>query len=127
MSTLILQPTARPASRPAVRTARPAPVARPSGAVRLTRRGRLVVFVLALLVVLGTGLALAAGSVATQEPGTPEPTQVIVVRSGQTLWDIAAAHAEDGDVRGMLTHLQHLNALDGGMVRAGQRLQVPLD
>ena len=119
MSTMTATRTFRPAM--------PAPRPAPTGQVRLTRRGRLVVFVLALLVVLGLGLYWAAGSVATEEPGTPEPTRVVMVGTGDTLWGIAADLADDGDVRAMVDHIEHLNALDSGMVVAGQRLRVPLD
>ena len=97
-----------------------------TGELRLTRRGRVVVMALALLVVLGLGLFWASGSVATEEPGTPEPTRVVMVGSGETLWDIAAGIADDGDVRGMVDRIEELNALDTGMVTAGQRLRVPL-
>src|SRR4051794_24084873 len=90
------------------------------GPVRLTRRGRLVVLAMALLAVLAVGLFLASGSVATDRPGTPEPTRVITVDAGQTLWDIAADHAADGDVRAMVDHIEHLNALESGMLVAGQ-------
>ena len=94
--------------------------------VRLTRRGRVVVFALALLVVLAVGFVLASGAVGTGEPGTPEPTRVVVVGSGDTLWEIAAGLADDGDVRAMVAKIQDLNALDSGMLRAGQKLVVPL-
>ena len=94
--------------------------------MRLTRRGRLVVFVLALGLVLGLGMLWAAGSVATEKPGTPEPTRVVMVGAGETLWDIAADVADDGDIRAMVDHIERLNALESGMVRAGQRLRVPL-
>lgn len=107
-------------------TLRPTP-ALAGGQLRLTRRGRIVVLTLAMLVVLGLGLALAAGSVATEEPGTPEPTRVVMVGAGQTLWDIAAGIADDGDIRGMIDHIERLNALDSGMVVAGQRLRVPVE
>jgi LysM domain len=96
------------------------------GQVRLTRRGRLVVLATALLAVLAVGVFLASGSVATDQPGTPEPTRVIRVDTGQTLWDIAADLADDGDVRAMVDHIEHLNALDSGMLVAGQRLVVPV-
>ena len=94
--------------------------------VRLTRRGRLVVFLLALALVLGAGLFIAAGSVATEEAGTPEPTRVVMVGTGDTLWGIAADLAEDGDVRGMMTEIERLNALDSAVLDAGQRLRVPV-
>lgn len=110
-------------------TASPAlrPTSSVTGTVRLTRRGRLVVFTLALLAVLTVGVLLASGSVATGEPGTAEPTEVVLVGSGDTLWDIAADLADDGDVRGMIDRIEKLNALDSGMVVAGQQLVVPVD
>lgn len=97
------------------------------GSVRLTRRGRLVVLVAAVVAVLAIGFFFASGSVATDEPGTPEPTRVVQVGAGDTLWDIAAGIAPDGDVRSMIDRIEKLNALDSGMVTAGQELVVPLD
>ena len=120
MSTMTLSPTtlSHTYARPAVRGAQ--------GSVRLTRRGRLVVFTLALLVVLGLGTLLGARSVASEHPGTPEPTRVVMVGSGDTLWQIAADLADDGDVRAMIDRIEELNALDTAMVTAGQRLRVPI-
>ena len=106
-----------------------APAFRPKAArstVRLTRRGRVVVFLLSLVLALAIGvLVLAAGSVATGEAGTPEPTRIVTVSTGDTLWAIASDLAEDGDVRGMMQRIERLNALDSGMLSAGQRLVVP--
>ena len=96
-----------------------------TSAVRLTRRGRLVVLAMGLVAVLAIGILLASGSVATDEPGTPEPTRVVLVGAGDTLWDIAADAADDGDVRAMIDRIEKLNALESGMVVAGQRLVVP--
>ncbi|MBI2245671.1 MAG: LysM peptidoglycan-binding domain-containing protein [Nocardioides sp.] len=111
------------------RVVRPAPArrgARP-GSVRLTRRGRLVVLAVAVLAILAIGFVLAGGSVATGESGHPEPTRVVMVGAGDTLWDIAAGLSDDGDVRAMVDRIQRLNALDSGMVVAGQRLLVPME
>lgn len=98
-----------------------------SPSVRLTRRGRLVVLAAALIAVLAVGFFLASGSVATDEPGTPEPTRVVLVGAGDTLWGIASDLADDGDVRSMIDRISKLNALDSGMVVAGQELVVPVD
>ena len=95
---------------------------RPSSSVRLTRRGRSVVFALALLVVLGAFVLLSSGSVATE---TPEATTVVMVGTGDTLWDIAAEHADDGDVLEMIAHIKDLNDLESGALMAGQKLRVP--
>ena len=101
----------------------PAPV-RPS--VRLTRRGRLVVFLGTLMLVLMLGIVWGSGSVATEQAGTPEPTRVVMVGPGDTLYDLAAeATPADGDVAAMVERIQRLNALDSGMLVAGQELRVP--
>ena len=101
----------------------PAPT-RPS--VRLTRRGRLVVFLGTLMIVLMLGIVWGSGSVATEERGTPEPTRVVQVMPGDTLYDLAAdATPADGDVAAMVERIQRLNALDSGMLVAGQELRVP--
>ena len=61
-------------------TSNPVP-ARPQ--VRLTRRGRLVVFLGTLMLVLLLGIVCGTGSsVATERPGTPEPTRVVQVGPG---------------------------------------------
>ena len=115
----------RPTSRPAVRRDE-----RQSSTVRLTRRGRVAVLLLGLVLALAAGVFLGAGSVATERPGTPEPTRIVQVGSGDTLWgiavDAAAATGED-DIRAMVDRIERLNALDSGMVLAGQRLRVPTE
>ena len=99
---------------------------RPRPTLRLTRRGRLLVVVTALLVAFAIGVFVtAAGSVATQQPGTAEPTRIVQVGSGDTLWDIASEVADGGDVRAMMAEIEQLNALDSVDLQAGQRLVVP--
>ncbi len=102
--------------------ARPAGLSAPMPAYRLTRRGRLAVLAVALVSVLALGVLLSAVSAAN---GTPEATQVMVVDAGDTLWEIALEHAESGQVRDMVFHLQDLNDLDSSRLYAGQRLRVP--
>ena len=96
-----------------------------STTVRLTRRGRLVVLALGLLLVALVGVVLAGGSMATSESGPTPATEMITVGTGDTLWAIAAERAEAGDVREVIEHIQRLNSLDGGLVVTGQRLVVP--
>jgi len=99
---------------------------RPS--VRLTRRGRLVVFLGTLAIVLMLGVVWGTGSVATEEAGTPEPARAVMVGPGDTLYDLAAeATPADGDVAAMVERIQRLNALDSGMLVVGQELQIPTD
>jgi len=106
--------------------------ARRPGAVRLTRRGRRVVAVLAMLLVIAGAMLIwmtAAGSVqASSSGGGASPyrgmTQV-VVRPGQTLWSIAAAAEPSANTWGVVQQIIEVNALNGGTVRAGQQLWVP--
>jgi nucleoid-associated protein YgaU len=94
---------------------------RPSS-VRLTRRGRLVVFGASLAATLGLGFLAATGSLADDKP---EPTRVVTVQPGQTLWDIAARASSGGDVRSTVAHLEAINHLDTTTLQAGQTLRVP--
>jgi hypothetical protein len=51
-----------------------------------------------------------------------------MVGSGETLWDIAADAASatgSDDVRAMVRRIERMNALDTGMVLAGQRIKIP--
>ena len=91
---------------------------------RLTRRGRVVVFLLALLTALAIGIAFAGGSVATAEN---QQTESVVVAPGDTLWDIAAdaAAGTDVDIRDMMREITELNGLDSDTLAVGQELEVP--
>ena len=130
MSTLSISPvftpererSTRPTQRPAARPSAPAPQ---RSTVRLTRRGRLVVFLAALVVVLMAGVFLGAGSVATGEAGTPTPTTTVMVEPGDTLWGIAAESSDGGDVRETMREIERLNALESVALNAGQKLRVP--
>jgi hypothetical protein len=102
------------------------PTRSPRTSVRLTRRGRLVIIAAALVIAFAIGVVVtAAGSVATQSPGTPEPTRIVQVGTGDTLWEVAADLAEDGEVRAMMEKIERLNALETTALQAGQRLVVP--
>lgn len=50
---------------------------------------------------------------------------VVVVRSGDTLWDIARRHAPRRDRVATVDEIRRLNRLDGYVVFAGQQLVLP--
>lgn len=106
-----------------VRTQAAAPRA---GQVRLTRRGRVVVFTLALLAALAIGILLGGGVSATTEVGETQATEVVVVNEGDTLWGIASSVADGRDVREVMAEIEELNQLDSAIVDLGQQLYVPV-
>jgi hypothetical protein len=120
MSTISFAPTFD------IRPVRPVRAAAPAGQLRLTRRGRLVLFLGALLAVFVLAFVVMGGSSAsTARGGAPVATERIVVSPGQTLWQIASEHADGGDVRATVDAIEKLNALDTAMLYAGQELFVP--
>jgi hypothetical protein len=112
------------AARPRVRRAA-VPVAGRHSSLRLTRRGRLVVFVLSLALCAAGSLAVTSSGAAS---GTAEhvPVQYVTVLPGDTLWTIANDVAPGADRRDTVAEIIELNALAGSSVRAGQRLAVPV-
>lgn len=91
--------------------------------VRLTHRGRMVVLGAGLAAALGLGLLGATHALAGDRP---EPTRVVTVQPGQTLWDIASSITPaGGDVRSTMGHLEAINHLDSAGLQVGQHLRVP--
>jgi nucleoid-associated protein YgaU len=137
---------AAPAERLPVPAARPEPprsrAARPHAApphatrsqsasvpLRLTRRGRVVVAIAAALLLAVLSLVIAASAQATNHPAPSGAAQhyltQVTVRSGQSLWSIAANADPDADTRAVIQQIIELNGLTGNVVFAGQRLWVP--
>lgn len=101
--------------------------------VRLTRRGRVVVTVLLMAVMmLLAGLAWIAGAARADAAGSgPPPSAVyrnltpVIVQPGESLWTIAV-HAEPAaDPRSVIQEIIDLNALGGTSIQPGERIWVP--
>jgi hypothetical protein len=105
------------------------PGATSAGALRLTRRGRLVAAALAALLVTVVLLLAAGAAQATNHalpPGAARQNLVqVVVRPGQSLWSVAERADPDQDTRAVIQQIVDLNALSGDVVFAGQQLWVP--
>jgi Tfp pilus assembly protein FimV len=105
--------------RPAARSPRPAPV-------RLTRRGRLILVLTMMAVLVAVGLVLGHGSSQAAGRGNAAATsQTLTVRPGETLWSVAARIAPHSDPRLVVADIESRNHLGGVEVRAGQQLRVP--
>jgi len=100
---------------------RPAGVA--ARAARLTRRGRLVVVVTVLLLLVLAGFTV--GRVSSQAAGPARPLPTVTVEPGETLWQIAARVAPTADRRLVVRQIEQLNDLGDGRVLVGQQLRLP--
>jgi hypothetical protein len=115
---------------------------RPSAGVCLTRRGRLArtLLVLSLSIVLGAGFAMKAGAgdagssgsnalSAAKINGSSDVAKtyiVVTVAAGETLWSLASAMADGGDVQALVADIASANSLSGVDVEAGQKLRIPI-
>jgi LysM repeat protein len=106
------------------RTAGRQPVAR-GGRVRLTRRGRVLV-VLTALVLLVVGFS--AGQASSQAAGTTGQVRPhkVTVEPGESLWSFATRIAPHADPRLVVDQIERLNHLAGSQVTVGQQLLVPV-
>jgi len=101
----------------------------PGVPLRLTRRGRVVLAMVAALLVTVISLLAAGAAQATNDgpsSGTARHGLVqVVVRPGQSLWSVAEKAAPDRDTRAVIQQIIDLNSLTGDTVSAGQQLWVP--
>lgn len=98
-----------------------------SGGVRLTRRGRVALIVLALAVVSALMIVFGSGTAATSDAGVITGTTSVTVQPGETLWSIAGEANPGGDIRDTMDDIVKLNSLvDGETLQMGTKLAVPV-
>jgi hypothetical protein len=105
--------------RPAVTIGEPI---RAKAPVRLTRRGYVVVALLAAALTTGL-LLLAHASAPSSHPAPAGDGVAVTVRPGDTLWSIASRIAPQRDPRLTVSALEQLNHLDTPAVLPGQVLR----
>ena len=79
------------------------------------------------LMTLGSAAAVSAALVlgfAAPSPGAQTPRHY-TVRSGDTLWAIAAKRYPGSDTRGSVYRIEQANGLGGAAIAAGQTLVLP--
>jgi nucleoid-associated protein YgaU len=117
------EPAPVPGRAPApISASAPAP-ARP--AVRLTRRGRIVLAVLAALVLAGLFVAGATAAQASAPAAAHAGDTRVFVQPGDTLWSIAQRTHPDADPQTVVQGILSDNHLSSAAVTVGQRLWVP--
>jgi LysM domain len=109
---------------------RPAPVTAPAP-LRLTRRGRLVVAAILLLLatIAITVASMTISGAQAANHGRPgggyAGMHQIVVQPGQTLWSIAAQAEPSADPRQVVAQIMTANSMASSAVQAGELLWVP--
>src|SRR5690625_1174645 len=96
-----------------------------SAGLRLTTRGRIVIFGFVALVALVLSVFIGSSAQAGQQDAGVEVT-TITIADGETLWSYAKDIAEPGDdIRDVVELIKDLNNLTNSQVRAGQQLVLP--
>jgi LysM repeat protein len=99
--------------------------------LRLTRRGKIVLIGIPLMLVAALLLSLAgfltapAKAADTAADLALTPTVSVTVQSGESLWAIAGTVAPERDTRDVVADIVQLNNLSSGAVVPGQQLFVP--
>lgn len=94
------------------------------GGMRLTRRGRIVVWVVALTAALGTGIFLG-GNAFADPVQRPQEILFHAVGTGETLWDIARDHAPQRDPRDVVQEIREVNNMASANLQVGEVLLIP--
>lgn len=93
-------------------------------AVRLTARGRVVICLAVLGLLLGAFSVGRASGAAI--PGAASAVSTVVVQPGQTLWEIAGDIAPGTDRRATVAGILRLNPSVSQGLHPGQTLQIPM-
>jgi LysM domain len=116
---------------PALKPAMSGPRKQPLPPLRLTRRGRVVLIGIPLVILAAILLSLAGfltspAKAADSAAGLAvTPTVTVTVQAGESLWAIAGAAAPGRDARDVIADIVQLNNLTAGGVMPGQQLFVP--
>ena len=98
-------------------------------ALRLTRRGRLMLSSLSFISILVVSSYLLIGLTSTDANASNSEalnnSSLIVVAPGETLWTIASRVNPERDPRAVIEDIKAVNVLEGVNISAGQVLRIP--
>lgn len=108
----------------------PRPIQFSAPALRLTRRGRIVLvliplFVATLAVMMAWAALMAPAKASSEHLEGPGTAVTVTVQPGDSLWTIAAARVPDRDPRVTISQIRELNNLSGSRVLPGEQILVP--
>ena len=83
--------------------------------------------VLSLTTVFGAGFAMQAGAGSKVVPTKPDSYVTVTVAPGETIWSVAKALNNGGDVRELVDQIIKVNGLSSSDLTAGTKIRVPLN
>ena len=83
--------------------------------------------VLSLTTVFGAGFAMQAGAGSKDIPTKANSYVVVTLAPGETIWSVAKALNDGGDVRELVDQIIKVNGLDSSDLSAGSKIRVPLN
>ena len=91
-------------------------------------RIRFTIFVVIMLIFVGTAFSLLAGTTPVVTGHTETKYQTVEVIDGDTLWDIADMYMpDDMDRREAVYELSQINNLEDTQLEPGQEIKVPVE
>lgn len=106
------------------------PGAQPQTRLRITRRGRATLTVLAAVPVVAGALLFAlngGGAMADNSQADQAQTfEYVTVHAGQSLWELAESVAPSSDPRDVISEIMTLNRLETATLSPGQLLAIPI-
>ena len=83
--------------------------------------------VLSLTTVFGAGFAMQAGAGSKDLPTKAGAYVTVTLAPGETLWSLAKALNDGGDVRELVDTIIKVNGLTSSDIAAGSKIRVPLN
>ncbi|MGO2609153.1 LysM peptidoglycan-binding domain-containing protein [Glutamicibacter ardleyensis] len=98
--------------------------------IRINRRGWAVlvgipVFLLTIAAAFFFTMLTSSANASTDLPAGLETVEVTVI-PGDTLWSLASEYAQGYEVYAAMNHIEELNAIDTGMLYAGDTINIPV-
>ena len=95
--------------------------------LRLTRRGKAVVFTISLAIIAVLVIMFGSSTLAGDQAGALPDTTTVTVLPGNTLWEIAADANPNGDIRSTVDDILQLNSLpNASALQMGSEIAVPV-
>lgn len=83
--------------------------------------------VLSLTTVFGAGFAMQAGAGSKDVPTRANSYVTVTIAPGETIWSVAKALNNNGDVRELVDQIIKVNDLNSSDLTAGTKIRVPLN